>query len=384
MTAVRFDEQARSGDARAGRLSTPHGEVSTPAFMPVGTRGSVKALDGRDLREVGAEMVLANTYHLMLRPGAETVAALGGLHRMMDWTGPILTDSGGYQVFSLDPDISEKGATFKSVYDGSQHLLSPEEAVRIQELLGADVAMVLDVLVGLPAPREQVAAAMEQTLRWSERALAARRRPDQALFGIVQGGVDPALREESATRTAALGFDGHGIGGLSVGESARDRSAALRASIPHLPADKVRYVMGLGDTEGVLDAISEGADLFDCVWPTRMARHGKVFTDAGDYNLKNTEHRESRAPLAEGCSCHACETASRGYLRHLLNVREVTAHRLISIHNLHYTLGVMRQAREAIEAGRFDAFRAAVAIKRGSAGETGEGSTITQPQEGNA
>ncbi len=361
---IYYQERASDGRARIGVFSTRHGEVATPAFMPVGTRGSVRALDSADLEGVGADMMLANTYHLMLRPGAETVAKLGGLHGMMGWDRPILTDSGGYQVFSLEPTITEEGARFRSVYDGSQHLLTPEEAVRIQQLLGADVAMILDVLVGLPSPRPVIEAAMQRTLRWTERAKAVHDRADQALFGIVQGGSDVELREESSKATAALNMDGYGIGGLSVGESAQDRVAALRATIPQLPGDRVRYVMGLGDTEGVLDAIAEGADLFDCVWPTRMARHGKVLTAAGDYNLKRAENRQETAPLEDGCGCLTCSRYSRGYLRHLLSVKEVTAARLVSIHNLHYTLGMMAGARQAIEAGSFDVYRQDVVATR--------------------
>lgn len=361
---VAFAPDDHDGRARVGRLHTPSGSIPTPAFMPVGTRGAVRALDGRDLREVGAEMILSNTYHLMLRPGAETVAALGGLHTIMDWQGPILTDSGGYQVFSLEPAVTEEGARFRSVYDGSMHHLTPEEAVRVQVLLGADVAMVLDVLVGLPADRSVVAAAMRRTLRWTERARDAHPGGDQGLFGIVQGGADADLREESAKATAALDLDGFGIGGLSVGESAADRVTALQATIPHLPPTKVRYVMGLGDTEGVLDAIAEGADLFDCVWPTRMARHGKVFTGGGDYNLKRAEFRLSRDPLEADCACHTCQHHSRGYLRHLLAVKEITAYRLLSMHNLHYTLSILRDAREAISDGRFAEYRTGVTGRR--------------------
>lgn len=384
MTSLVFTTETTDAGARTGTLETPHGAVQTPAFMPVGTRGTVKALDSADLSSVGAQMVLANTYHLMLRPGAETVDALGGLHEMMNWAGPILTDSGGYQVFSLDPDVDENGASFASVYDGSRHLLTPEEAIRVQELLGADVAMVLDVLVGLPAPRKVIESAMQRTLRWSERARAAHARPDQALFGIVQGGSDPELREQSAKATADLDFDGHGIGGLSVGESAVDRSAALEACIPHLPANKIRYVMGLGDTEGVLDAVGHGADLFDCVWPTRMARHGKVFTSQGDYNLKRVEFATSRAPLEDGCPCHTCGGYSQGTLRHLLRVKEMTAFRLLSIHNLRYTLGVLSDARGAIADGRFEQFRREVVGRRGSTRSVVDGSTITDPRKGNS
>ncbi|MFQ5966630.1 MAG: tRNA guanosine(34) transglycosylase Tgt, partial [Acidimicrobiia bacterium] len=278
MTPVSFEEQARNGSARTGMLSTPHGAVPTPAFMPVGTQGAVKAVDSRDLRDVGADIVLANTYHLMLRPGSDRVANLGGLHDFMAWNGPILTDSGGFQVFSLDPAITEEGAEFKSTYDGSVVHLTPEDAARHQERLGSDIAMALDVCVGLPAPRGVVSEAMHRTLRWTERFLDAHQRSDQAVFGIVQGGVDVEMREESARGTGAFPVDGFGIGGLSVGETTAERRAALKVVIPELPPDRMRYVMGVGDPTGVLEAVALGADLFDCVWPTRLARHGKVLT----------------------------------------------------------------------------------------------------------
>jgi queuine tRNA-ribosyltransferase len=334
--------------------------------MPVGTRGTVRGVGVDDLAAVGAEMVLANTYHLMLRPGADVVARLGGLHDFSGWYGPMLTDSGGFQVFSLEPSLDEDGVTFASTYDGSRVRLTPEECVSVQERLGADVAMVLDHLVGLPADGSVVHDAMERTLRWSERALAAHTRPDQALFGIVQGGVDPDLRTESAIRTAALGFVGFGIGGLSVGESAVERAAALDACVPHLPVDSIRYVMGLGDTEGVLDAIERGCDLFDCVLPTRLARHGKVLSRLGDYAIRRAEFASDRQPIDPECGCFTCRTHSRGYLRHLRITNELLGHRLLSIHNLAYTLGVLTEARAAIAAGRFTAFRRALTASRAS------------------
>jgi queuine tRNA-ribosyltransferase len=324
--------------------------------MPVGTRASVRALDSADLEGLGAQMMLANTYHLMLRPGAELIARQGGLHGFAGWDRPTLTDSGGYQVFSLAPAVSEEGVVFKSTYDGDRVFLSPEDAVGVQEQLGADIAMQLDVLVGLPAPRAEIEAAMERTLRWGERALAAHSRPDQALFGIVQGGVDPGLRARSAAATAALGFGGFGIGGLSVGEAPADRDRAIAATVAELPEGKVRYVMGLGDTEGVLAAISQGCDLFDCVWPTRLARHGKVFTQHGDYSIKRAEYAEDDRPLEEGCDCHTCSRYSRAYLRHLKGTGELSAQRLLSIHNLRYTMRLMAGVRAAIEAGEFDEF----------------------------
>ena len=363
MTA-RFAAMEHDGHARTGVLSLTNGEVPTPAFMPVGTRASVKGLDAADLAQIGADMVLSNTYHLMLRPGAEIVASLGGVGRFQGWSGPTLTDSGGYQIFSLDPMISEDEAVFRSTYDGSEVRLSPEEAMRVQQLLGADVAMVLDVLIGLPAEIEAVERALDQTLRWSERALAVHTRIDQALFGIVQGGVDERLRARSARSTAALGFPGFGIGGLSVGETPVERNAAIEAVIPELGSDKVRYVMGLGDSEGVLDAVARGCDLFDCVWPTRLARHGRVLTPDGDFNLRRAEYAADPRPLHPECDCRACTQVSRGYLRHLLMTKEISVFRLLSLHNLTYTLGLMRQTREAVAAGRFDDHRATVIARR--------------------
>ena len=368
---VRFSITARDGTARAGILETAHGAVATPEFMPVGTRATVRAVGVDDLAAVGARMVLANTYHLLLRPGTGTVAALGGVHAFMGWSGPMLTDSGGYQVFSLDPAIDDDGVTFRSVYDGSAVRMTPESAVAAQEAIGADVAMAFDELIGLPAPRERVVAAMERTLRWAERARAAHRRADQALFGIVQGGVDAELRAESARRTAALGFPGFGVGGLSVGESASDRAVALEAVAAELPADAPRYVMGLGDAAGVLDAVARGFDLFDCVWPTRLARHGKVLTAAGDFSIRLAALAADPAPLDPSCACFTCTRHSRAYLRHLAVTGELLGHRLLSVHNLNYTLGLLRGAREAIAAGRFGDFRAEVAAGRMGLG--GEG-----------
>lgn len=357
MTLGRFTVEATDGVARTGELVTAHGVVQTPAFMPVGTRGVVRALDVRDLRQTGARIVLSNTYHLMLRPGADLVEAAGGLHGFMGWDGPILTDSGGYQVFSLSPKVTEEGVRFQSTYDGSYVELSPEDAARVQGQLGSDIAMILDVLVGLPAPRPVVRDAMERTLRWAERARAAHVRPDQLLFGIVQGGTDLELRAESARRTAEIGFPGFGIGGLSVGEPPDERNRALAAAVAELPADKPRYVMGLGDTEGILEAIARGADMFDCVLPTRLARHGKALTRNGDFNIKRAEFARAFEPLDAECECFTCQNHTRAYLRHLVMTGEVTAHRLLSIHNLTFTLDVVAGAREALVAGSFDRFR---------------------------
>jgi queuine tRNA-ribosyltransferase len=351
---------AQDGPARSGLLRTPHGQIRIPAFMPVGTRAAVKAVDSDDLKQVGAEVLLANTYHLMLRPGSSLIAKLGGLHGFMAWDGSTLTDSGGFQIFSLGPEIDEEGARFRSVFDGSMIDLTPEEAVRIQEELGADIAMVLDVCVGLPAPRETVEAEMERTLRWAERCLGAHIRTDQALFGIVQGGTDPDLRAESASRTAGLGFPGFGIGGLSVGESDDERDIALDAAVAELPADRPRYVMGLGDTDGLLNAIGRGADMFDCVLPTRLARHGRVLTRFGDFNLRNVQFESDDNPIDGDCPCHTCRTHSRAYLQHLIRMKELSAHRLLTIHNVRYTLDLVRSAGEAIEYGGYGTFVARV------------------------
>ena len=364
MPAVTWNSTATDGKARTGWLETPHGRVRTPAFMPVGTKAAVKAVDTDDLEAVGAEMILANTYHLMLRPGADLIADLGGLHGFMGWDRPILTDSGGFQIFSLAPELDEAGAAFKSVYDGSTIHITPEDAVGIQERLGADIAMALDVCVGLPSPREAVDTEMRRTLRWAERSLEAHSREDQALFGIVQGGVDDDLRGESARETAAMGFAGFGIGGLSVGESAEDRNRSLDIAFAGLPDDKPRYVMGLGDSDGLLDAIGRGADMFDCVIPTRVARHGKALSRTGDFNINQVRFEADGGPIDPDCACHTCRNHSKAYLRHLIRANELSAHRLLSIHNLQYTFDLVSAAGAAITEGRLGDFVAGVRRKR--------------------
>lgn len=366
MNPLVVEVSATDGDARCGRVVTPRGAYRVPAFMPVGTRGAVKGLDSVDLEALGAEVVLANTYHLMLRPGADVVADLGGLHRFTGWTGHTLTDSGGFQVHSLRPKVDDDGVTFASVYDGAATRLTPESAVEVQGLLGADIQMVLDVCASLPAGPDVLRLAVDRTSAWAARARAhfdrVDRRPEgQALFGIVQGGTDAGLRVESAERTVALGFDGYGIGGLSVGEPRADMLEALAATLPLLPADRPRYLMGVGDPVGMLEAIALGVDQFDCVAPTRAARHGSMWTTSGRLNLRNAVHARDDGPIDAACPCTTCARWSRGYLRHLLTVGEQTAWRLLSIHNLTYVLGLMDEARTAVAAGTLDALRARTA-----------------------
>jgi len=361
---VTFQAVSADGDARTGVMKTPHGKVATPNFMAVGTRASVKTLDTEDMDRLGAQILLANTYHLMLRPGEDVVAHLGGLHGFMAWDAPILTDSGGYQVLSLKPKISEERLVFKSTYDGSRIELTPERSVQVQEALGADIAMALDVPVNLPVAFDVAERAMLQTLRWAERSKDAKTRADRALFGIVQGGADPTLRAISARETAGIGFPGFGIGGLAVGETPEERAIAIAATVPELPPSGVRYVMGLGDTEGILDAVELGVDLFDCVLPTRLARHGKALSRDGDFSIRRTEWILDDGPLEEGCDCVACRRYSRAYIRHLRLTKERTADRLLTIHNLAYTYRLMADIRAAIESHSFDDFKSEVVARR--------------------
>ena len=362
---VSFRSKAFDGDARTGIMSTPHGDVRTPNFMAVGTRASVKTLDTEDLDRLGAQIVLSNTYHLMLRPGADVVQQLGGLHKFMAWDSPILTDSGGYQVLSLKPEISEDTLVFASTYDGSRVELSPERSVAVQEALGADISMALDVPVNLPVERDVAREAMDRTLRWAERSRNAKKRADRALFGIVQGGSDPELRAISARETADIGFPGFGIGGLAVGETPRERAAAIAAVVPELPESAVRYVMGLGDTGGLLDAVARGVDMFYCVLPTRLARHGKSLARDGDFSMRRVEWALDDGPIEQDCECVTCRNYSRAYLRHLRLTKEPTADRLLTIHNLAYTYRLMSDIRVHIAAGTFDAFRRDVIGRRG-------------------
>ncbi len=345
--------------ARRGTFHTPHGPVEMPAFMPVGTLGCVKGLEIEQVRGTGTEMVLANTYHLALRPGEEVVESLGGLHEFSGWDGPILTDSGGFQLFSLAhrTTVTEQQAVFRSHIDGREIRLSPERAVAIQETLGSDVAMVLDHVVALPGEPEVVREAAERTVRWAERCRQAAGRTDQALFAIVQGGVDPELRADCARRLAEMGFPGYAVGGLSVGEEPAEMYRILDATIPELPRQRPRYLMGVGRPVDLLEAIGRGIDLFDCVMPTRNGRNATAFTDEGIVRLRNAQYERDTRPLQEGCPCLACRR-SRGYLRHLFMAGEMLGPMLLSIHNLTYYQRLLSDARTAIEVDRFAAFRA--------------------------
>jgi queuine tRNA-ribosyltransferase len=352
------------GRARLGTLTTPHGTVETPQFMPVGTQATVKSLTPADLRSAGTQMILGNTYHLSLRPGAERVARLGGLHRFMAWDGPILTDSGGFQVFSLAHlrSVDDDGVTFASHLDGSPQRLTPERSMEIQALLGSDIAMSFDQLVDPTLPRREVGVAMDRTHRWAERCLAAHRRADQALFGIVQGGVDPELRRASVGAVAALPFDGIAVGGLSVGESKAEMAATLDVVAEALGNDsRVRYLMGVGSPLDFFTGIERGIDLFDCVLPTRVARNGQLWTREGRLNLRNARFVDDPEPIDAACGCETCRTYSRAYIAHLFRAEELLAYRLASVHNVTYTLDLMRAIRVALADGSFASLRETVA-----------------------
>jgi queuine tRNA-ribosyltransferase len=324
----------------------------------------VRTLSSADLEHLGAEIILGNTYHLMLRPGADVVERLGGIHRFADWRGHVLTDSGGYQVFSLGPRVDDTGATFRSTYDGSSHHLTPEGAADVQVLLGSDIQMALDVCPPLPAPPGVVRTAVDRTALWAERArkaFLAHERPDLSQFGIVQGGTDLALRAESAERTVAIGFDGYAVGGLSVGEDRAEMLPSLDAALSLLPDAQPRYLMGVGDPLGIVDAVARGVDMFDCVLPTRLGRHGTLLTSSGRMNLRNRRFADDGGPIDESCACPVCARWSRGYLRHLLTVDEPTAPRLLSIHNVHWMLDLVRGIRRAIVGGALGSLRAEIA-----------------------
>ena len=360
-----FIETGFNNGARVGVVTTARGSFTTPRFMPVGTRGAIRHLASDDVEALGAQVILANTYHLMLRPGAEVVAGLGGIHGFADWDGHFLTDSGGYQIFSLGPELTDEGATFTSTYDGSTHLLTPERAVEVQALIGADIQMVLDVCPSSVADLPVVREAVERTSRWAERgrraflehADAAGR---QSQFGIVQGGTDDALRRESAEQIVALDFDGYAVGGLSVGEDRREMLLGLDSCMGILPVDRPRYFMGLGDPVGIVESVARGVDMFDCVLPTRLARHGTVLTDAGRYNLTRAEWARSDEPLDPAWPESPAARWSRGYLRHLLQTKEPTGARIITLHNVAWLLRFMDRMGDAIRSGTFESFRGGV------------------------
>lgn len=371
MSRLAFDLIATSGQARRGRLTFPRGTVQTPAFMPVGTYGSVKGVLPTQVRELGAEIILGNTFHLFLRPGLDVIAAHGGLHGFARWDGPILTDSGGFQVFSLAQrrKITEQGVTFASPVDGSQVFLGPEESMRIQRVLDSDIVMIFDECTPYPASEKQARDSMELSLRWAERSRRAHEGNDAALFGIVQGGVYPALRSRSAAGLMAIGFDGYAVGGLAVGEPEEERNRTLEHICPELPVERPRYLMGVGRPEDIVEAVARGIDMFDCVMPTRNARNGHYFTRFGTVRIRNAKYETDTRPIDPECACHTCASGfSRAYLRHLDRCNEILASVLGTIHNLHYYQQLMREIRAAIEAGRFEDFRAAFHAAR-AAGE---------------
>jgi queuine tRNA-ribosyltransferase len=359
--SIRFQLLKTDGAARLGRLDTPHGVVDTPVFMPVGTQATVKGLTPEQLQAAGASILLGNTYHLALRPGADLVAELGGLHRFMGWNGPILTDSGGFQVYSLAQNrkITDRGAAFRSHIDGTLLELTPEKAVEIQEQLGADIAMCLDECPPFGTAAEGLGEAVRRTIHWAERCRAARRRPDQALFAIVQGGLDLALRTACARALVALDFPGYALGGFSVGETAEQMQPVVRATAALLPADKPRYLMGVGRPQDILQAVADGVDMFDCVLPTRNGRNASAFTADGPLRLRNAVHRRDPRPLESDCPCPTCRRFSRAYLHHLFLAGEMLGPILLSLHNVAFYCRLMDQTRRAIAQGTFADFHAA-------------------------
>jgi queuine tRNA-ribosyltransferase len=348
-----------SSKARRGRLTTAHGVIETPVFMPVGTQGSVKSVSPRELRELKAQIILGNTYHLFVRPGLDVIRHFGGLHRFMNWDGPILTDSGGYQIFSLAKlrKITDEGVRFQNHLDGTPTFISPEIAMEIQATLGSDIAMVLDECPPWPCEHDYAARSLDMTARWAKRSKEAPHSDGQLVFGIVQGATFADLRRASAEATVQIGFDGYAIGGVSVGEPELEMMLAVENSEPFLPADKPRYAMGLGTPPQMLELIARGVDMFDCVLPTRIARNGTAFTGTGTLHLKNAEFTLDKRPIEEGCACPACREFSRGYIRHLIKAEEILGLRLITLHNLHSYLDLMRKVRKAIDTGTFAEFR---------------------------
>ena len=365
---LKFAVTHADGGARRGVLELPHGAVDTPAFMPVGTYGAVKTLSPAELKELGAQIVLGNTFHLWLRPGLEVIAAHGGLHRFMGWSGPILTDSGGYQIYSLGAlrKVSEEGVRFRSPVNGDPLFLTPEEAMRIQRVLDSDVTMVFDECTAYPADFAQTHGSMELSLRWAERSRRAHEGSRNALFGIVQGGMYEELRDASLAGLVNIGFDGYAIGGLSVGEAKSDMLRILAHTAPRLPAGQPRYLMGVGTPEDIVAAVGAGIDMFDCVLPTRNARNGWLYTRNGVVRLRNARYRDDTAPPDERCSCYTCRTFSRAYLHHLQRTNEMLGARLNTLHNLHYYHELMRELRRAIELGRLGDFTSEFARGEGA------------------
>jgi len=351
-------ERSSDSAARLGRLQTRHGTVNTPVFMPVGTQATVKTLTPDELIRAGAEIILSNTYHLYLRPGTDVIAAAGGLHQFMGWDRPILTDSGGFQVFSLGDlrKISEDGVEFRSHLDGSRHFIGPEDAVRIQMDLGADIIMAFDECAPYPAEREYVKRSKDMTSRWADRCRKAHTRTDQAMFGIIQGGMFHDLRRESAEEITAMGFPGYAVGGLSVGEPKPLMYEILDELVPHMPKDKPRYLMGVGSPDALVEGVLRGIDMFDCVLPTRIARHGTVLTRTGRFSIRDLPYARDFQPIEEGCGCYTCQRHSRAYIRHLLKAKEMLGYRLTTIHNIHCLLALMADVREAIRQDRIAQF----------------------------
>ncbi len=364
---MQFEILSKDGLARRGRLTFSHGSIETPVFMPVGTYGSVKAMSPDDLLAVGAQIVLGNTFHLWLRPGLDVIAAHGGLHRFMGWDKPILTDSGGFQVFSLGElrKISEEGVRFRSPVNGDVCFLSPEESMRIQRTLNSDVVMIFDECTPYPADEREAATSMQLSLRWAERSRRAHEGNANALFGIVQGGMHEGLRDESLTALQGIGFDGYAIGGLSVGEPKEDMQRILRHTAPQLPSGAPRYLMGVGTPADIVDAVENGIDMFDCVMPTRNARNGWIFTRNGTIRLRNARYRDDIRPLDEECACYTCRHFSRAYLHHLQRVNEILGAHLNTVHNLHFYQQLMGELRQAIEAGKLAEYAASVRLREG-------------------
>ena len=370
---MKFAVQSTDGAARCGTLSLAHGEVETPVFMPVGTYGAVKAMSPAELAENGTRILLGNTFHLWLRPGLEVIAAHGGLHRFMGWSGPILTDSGGYQVFSLGElsKISEEGVRFSSPVNGDRLLLTPEESMRIQRILGSDVAMVFDECTPYPSTERDTEQSMRLSLRWAERSKRAHEGNANALFGIVQGGMFEHLRDESLAGLTGIGFDGYAIGGLSVGESKRDMRRVVRHTAERLPARTPRYLMGVGTPEDIAEAVASGIDMFDCVLPTRNARNGWLFTRFGDIKIRNARYRDDTRPPDETCACHTCTHFSRGYLHHLQRLNEMLGARLNTLHNLHYYHTLLRELRAAVAERKLADYTASFREARARLGKSG-------------